>query len=276
MSSLLAKHAFKTVQRVSMQNRRALVSAHRAMSTASFPSIPADASTEQIVAAIDAHRATLKLAPEETFFGGLGSAIKEYGYYPTAGFLLAFLISKEYFHIGAEFVSVMDTVSVMFVGYVLGADKISEAIKEFRCDYVNHLKDTFTAKKDLLKAQMEICQSKINTPAVTADIHKAFVEANAAAAKANALKAHHAAREKTVSRLNQIYVAEQATLNARRDAVRTNARQYVLDNVAGAPIKASVLKEAISLVGATEDKTGTFAALDKLVADAVKHAKSKQ
>jgi hypothetical protein len=172
--------------------------------------------------------------------------------------------------------SLMDTVSVMFVGYVLGADKISEAIKEFRCDYVNHLKDTFTAKKDLLKAQMEICQSKINTPAVTADIHKAFVEANAAAATANALKAHHAAREKTVSRLNQIYVAEQATLNARRDAVRTNARQYVLDNVAGAPIKASVLKEAISLVGATEDKTGTFAALDKLVADAVKHAKSKQ
>lgn len=219
------------------------------------------------------YRAQFKMSNEENVFGGLGEVISKHGWIPFLGLGAAALISKEIFHVNTEVVVLVNFSIVAFTGYVLGADEVIQSYKEFREEEVEYIQKTFQAKKDILKANIECCEAIVNKPLVIKDIHAAFIEANAAVAKARALAAHQAARDNVTSQLNALYLKEQAEINARREAIRTKAREYVLQHVTGDAVKSSVLKEALTLVGATEDKTGQFTAVTKLIEDAVKAAK---
>lgn len=218
--------------------------------------------------------ASTALPAEQTFFGGLKQIIKEHGWYPFIGLGSAILLSKEIFMINTEFVVAADFCILTFIAYVLGADKVNAFVTEERAKLVDEINSVFKAEREIYKAQLDSCQAVINTPKVIAEANAAFTEANIAVAKARDLTQRATFRDSIVQRLQAIKLAEEEAANQQREAIRAKAIADVMEAIKSAKVRASVLDEAIALVGATEDKTGEFTALSKAIEESLKKIKA--
>jgi len=227
----------------------------------------------QIGDMIDAYHVKAPAA-NKTFFAGLGQVIKENGWYPFIGLGAAALFTKEILLVSPELLVMTDFMVLSFAAYVMGAEAVETALQKERAEYIDKVNATWDARIEIVKAHIESCKADLALPEVVTEANAAFVEANAAAAKARDLVARQKFRDATVSKLTGIYNKEQERLNAIREAVLTKSKEHVLAQVSTPAVKSALLKEAITLVGAKEDKTGTFAAVDSLIAEAIKKAKS--
>jgi len=211
---------------------------------------------------------------KKTFFAGLGEVIKENGWYPFIGLGAAALLTKEILLVSPEILVMTDFIALAGAGYILGAEAIETSLHKERAEYIDKVNSVFDARIEIVKAHIESCKAALALPDVVTEANAAFIEANAAAAKARDLVARQKHRDATVSQLTGLFNKEQERLNAIREAVLSKSKDYVMAQVSTPAVKSALLKEAIALVGAKEDKTGTFAAVDALITEAVKKAKA--
>ncbi len=245
-----------------------------AAATPTLPFVPADPTPEEIIRAADAYFASQVGSNDSTFLGGLREQISKYGVYPFVGLGGFALVSKEIIMLNTEFLVLSNFLLLGSIAYIQFSGKVGEFVQNERVKVVKDIQNNIQFRQDVAVAQLDMCKAATNAPKVVTEIYDAFLEANAAAAKARDLKARAAFREQIMQRLTSLKQQEDEATEQKREAVRSETLASVLEAVKSQKVKSAVLDEAIAMVGAREDKTGTFAAINSLLQDTVKKAQS--